>query len=491
MKITVKNPEDDLRFKERSKEIGENLYKLQQKIREEKLPVIILVEGWGASGKGTAISDIIKTLDPRFFSVKSTMKANEIEKRYPLMKRFWDRIPSQGNILILNRSWYQETAIAYLEDGVSEQEFLHRLSEVKNFERQLVDDGYAIIKIFLHISKSEQNERFVKLKEKNHSSWKVSKIDELRHKHYKKYKRDFTYMISQTDSEFAKWNVIDATDREETKFNILSVVEKSILEALENKPKSSEKLDLVKNFELKNMPKLSEIKLSGKEISYEDYKAELKAARKKLAKLHDILYKKKIPVVIGFEGWDAAGKGGAIRRVTSALDPRGYEAIPVSAPSSEEISRHYLWRFWNKLPKSGHIALFDRTWYGRVMVEKIEKFTPLERLENAFYEINEFEQDITDYGAIVMKFYLHIDKEEQLKRFNLRENTPEKKWKITDEDWRNREKWDEYEKAIDEMIEKTSTEKAPWFIIESNDKRYARIKIMKTIIKQIEDFLEE
>ena len=233
------------------------------------------------------------------------------------------------------------------------------------------------------------------------------------------------------------------------------------------------------------MPKLAEVPLD-QEMSKEEYEIELKKLQKKLKKLHNKIYRKRIPVIIAYEGWDAAGKGGNIKRLTSALDPRGFEVYPIAAPEPHEKARHYLWRFYHRLPKDGHIAIFDRTWYGRVMVERLEGFCTENDWKRAYNEINEFEKDLSDWGAVVIKFWIQIDKDTQLARFTERQNTPEKQWKITDEDWRNREKWDDYEAAIDEMIAKTSTENAPWFIIQSNNKYYARIQAIRTVIDEIE-----
>ena len=218
-----------------------------------------------------------------------------------------------------------------------------------------------------------------------------------------------------------------------------------------------------------------------KRLDKEEYQKQLEECRDKLQELHNEVYRKKIPVTIAYEGWDAAGKGGNIKRLTSALDPRGYEVHPIASPTPDVINRQYLWRFWRRLPKTGHIAIFDRTWYGRVMVERIEGLCTEEEWKRAYDEINEFERELTDSGMVVIKFWVHIDKDTQLERFRDRENTPEKKWKITPEDWRNREKWDIYEKAVNEMLLKTNTQNAPWYILESNDKRYARIKAMKRL----------
>lgn len=428
-------------------------------------------------------------LDPRFFKVYSTMPANEYEKRYPLMKRFWANIPAYGTMSIMDRSWYQELAIAKLEDGVSDEEYERRIHEVNTFERQLTDDGYLVIKLFLHISRQEQKKRFVKLKEDSATKWRVTELDKKRNKNYDIYYKQFDDMLTKTNTPYCQWKIIDTTDRQFTRFQVFNILVSQITNAV-NTQRTYNTADLHENVSYVPMPKLADVRLEGKTVQPTKYFEELKKAQKELAKIHGKLYKKKIPVVMVFEGWDAAGKGGAIKRIGTALDPRGYEAVPIAAPDQKELNHHYLWRFWNNLPKTGHITIFDRSWYGRVMVERIEKFTPEERCKMAYREINEFEQELADSGIIVLKFWLQIDKDEQLRRFTERQNTPAKQWKITDEDWRNREKWDAYEKAVDEMIQKTSTTTAPWNIIEANSKMYARLKIMNIIIDKLNDVIK-
>ena len=483
----LKNRNSHIDYKEKARALRERLSVLQLKIRDARLPVIIVFEGWGASGKGSMIAEVIKYLDPRFFKVSSTMPASEEERRYPMMKRFWDSIPEYGKISVLDRSWYRELALARMEEGISKDEYKRRISSVGGFERMLSDDGYLIIKFFLHISKSEQKKRFDKLRDNEETDWRYSETDKKRHKHYDEYYDAFDDMLERTDLPCSPWNVIDTEDKAYSRFKVLEIITDKINEALEGKaPKAQSAVE----YPLLCMSRLGDIPLSGKIVSPEEYPERLKAAQKELSKLHNRLYMKKIPMLICFEGWDAAGKGGAIKRIASALDPRGYEAVPVSAPDKTELNHHYLWRFWKHVPKSGHIAIFDRTWYGRVMVEKIEGFTPVSRCNEAFAEINEFERELTDSGAIVLKFWLQIDKDEQLRRFTDRQNTPEKQWKITDEDWRNREKWELYEKAVDEMIEKTSTAYAPWTVVAANDKLYARLKVLETVIAAIKDRTE-
>ena len=221
------------------------------------------------------------------------------------------------------------------------------------------------------------------------------------------------------------------------------------------------------------------------------YLAELAELQRRLYRLEHKMYVARIPMVIAYEGWDAAGKGGNIRRLTGGMDPRGYEVIPIAAPTQEELAHHYLWRFWRNVPKAGHIAIFDRTWYGRVLVERVEGFSSEEQWKRAYQEINEFERQLAEFGTVIVKFWLHISQEEQLRRFEARQTTPGKCWKLCDEDWRNRKKWPQYELAVLEMLERTSTTFAPWTIVEANDKHYARIKALRTVVNALEGALRK
>jgi polyphosphate kinase 2 (PPK2 family) len=300
-------------------------------------------------------------------------------------------------------------------------------------------------------------------------------------------------MIEETDAEYAPWTVIESTDN---RFATVKVFTK-VIHALEEKIQKikdknesmiiSPKIDLDKS--IFNATTLDTVDLS-KTIEKEEYKLKLKAYQKRIREIEHEIYTKRIPVMICFEGWDAAGKGGNIKRIAQNLDPRGYEVSPISAPTGIENSHHYLWRFWNKIPKAGHISIFDRTWYGRVLVEKIEGFCTEEEWKRAYKEINDMEKQLTNFGVVLVKFWLQIDKDEQLRRFQEREQTPEKNWKITPDDWRNRDKWEQYEESANEMLFRTSTSYAPWTIVESNDKYYARIKTLKTVIEAIEKQLK-
>ena len=491
-------------YKEEIEPLRNRLGVLQQEVKEAGLPVIILFEGWGAAGKGSVISDVILAMDPRGFKTYSITKRTEDEKRKPLLWRYWTKIPLYGKFSIFDCSWYQDVTDDRMDEEISQEELDHRIDSINVFERQLVDDGYLVLKFFLHIGKKEQKKRFEKLEASSNTSWRVTKENWKQNKHYEKAYDAYEYALKKTHTDYAPWNVIAATDQRSAELDIFKTIVRSIESALSHKKNGTPisigpaSWDSVKPFTVRvekqeftmvGMQDLKNVPLD-QHMEPEIYKAELKKARKELHELHNELYRAKRPVIIAYEGWDAAGKGGNIKRVASGLDPRGYEVIPVASPTPDEKQRQYLWRFWTKLPRTGHITIFDRTWYGRVMVERLEGFCTEDEWKRAYQEMNEFEKELSDWGAIIFKFWVQIDKDEQLRRFTDRQNTPEKQWKITDEDWRNREKWDVYEVAVNEMLQKTSTEFAPWYIIQSQDKKYARIQSMNILINRIRKELE-
>lgn len=468
-------------------EAAENRLAIQQlKIKERKLPVLVLIEGWGAAGKGSVINRIIKNIDPRFFKVASMSAPTTEEKRKPFLYRYFVQIPEAGKFTFLDSGWADEITKEALHDHLSEADYANRIDSVKRFERQLTDNGYLVLKFFFQIDHKEQKGRIESLLDSKDTAWRVSEDDRWQNKHYEKCRDVFDRFLTDTNVPNAPWYVIDAKQKKWAQLQVLETLCNGIDTALQN---SSIAVPILQNvFPLRRMPRLIEVALD-KKISEEKYREELKALQDKLGELHNRLYRKKVPVIIAYEGWDAAGKGGNIKRITGALDPRGYEVHPIASPEPHEKARHYLWRFWTRLPKTGHIAIYDRTWYGRVMVERLEGFCSTNDWQRAYNEINEFERELYEWGAVIIKFWVQIDKDTQLARFTERQNTPEKQWKITDEDWRNREKWDDYEIAVDEMLQKTSTEYAPWHILESTDKRYARIKALKIVVEALEKAL--
>lgn len=474
------------RNKELKKEIevlSDELARLQRLMKKEEIPVIIAVEGWGASGKGILINNFILPLDPRGFCVYTIKDENDEESRYPFLRRFMTKTPKKGEISIFDRSWYRRVLNDHIEERVAPERFTQDIEEINDFEKLFTEDGFLLVKLFLNISKSEQKKRLKELSENKETAWRVTQDDIKHNKQYDKYEKVFHKIRELTDKKDAHWKIVDANDLDEASVNIMKYLAEVFAKKLsehENKPKI-ERADMKKTPETAH---LSSVDLSA-DIEKKDYKKELFEYQEKLSRIHNRLYLKKQPVAVVFEGWDAAGKGGAIKRLTQAFDPRGYRVVSTPAPTPDELAHHYLWRFWNNIPKTGHIAIFDRSWYGRLMVEPIEGFCNSEEYERAFNEINNFEKHLTNSGMKVIKFFIHISPDEQLKRFYDRKNNPLKAWKLTDEDFRNREKWDEYVYAIERMIENTSTPYAPWHIIAGDSKKYARIEVQKTVINEL------
>ena len=434
------------------------------------------------------IGKVIKNIDPRFFKVATMSSPTEEELRRPFLYRYMKQIPEEGKFTFLDSGWMEQTVMDVLSGDLEGDLYEKRIESIRRFERQLTDNGYLVLKFFMQIDKDEQGKRMEKLLDKEDTKWRVTGADKWQHKHYKKCENVIDRYMKDTNMSTSPWYIIDAEDKKWAELQVMDTLVSSIEVALQNQRHSVPILQNV--FPLVKMPKLKDVELEGKTIDEEEYQKELKKLQSRLGELHNRLYRKRVPVIITYEGWDAAGKGGNIKRVTGALDPRGYEVQPIASPEPHEKARHYLWRFWTRLPKDGHIAIFDRTWYGRVMVERLEGFCSENDWKRAYNEINEFEKELHDWGAVIIKFWVQIDKDTQLERFTERQNNPEKQWKITDEDWRNREKWDQYEEAVNEMLKKTSTTFAPWHILESVDKKYARIKALKIIIKELEKALK-
>lgn len=475
-------------LKQRLKAAEEKLSQQQMKLKEKRLPVLVLIEGWGAAGKGSAIGQIIKNIDPRFFKVFSMPSTpTEEERRRPFLYRFFEKIPEAGKFTFLDSGWMDQIMKERLDGKLDDKAYAQRVDSVKRFERGLTDNGYLVLKFFFHISEKEQESRIEALLSEKDTAWRVSEGDLWQNRHYDKCLEAFDRYLDDTNTPSAPWYIVNSKSKKFAELQVMETLCMGIETALHNE---SLAVPLLQNaFPLIKMPKLRDVPLEGKTLDEEKYKKELKELQQKLGQLHNRLYRKRVPVIIAYEGWDAAGKGGNIKRLTGALDPRGFEVHPIASPEPHEKARHYLWRFWTRLPKDGHIAIFDRTWYGRVMVERLEGFCSENDWQRAYYEMNEFEQELHNWGAVILKFWVQIDKDTQLARFTERQNTPSKQWKITDEDWRNREKWDLYEQAVDEMLQKTSTTYAPWHILESVDKKYARIKALHIVIDALEKAL--
>ena len=482
--VRAEQPEDEQLSLE-VKQAREQLAGYQTQIKEAKLPVMVIFEGWGAAGKGSVIGRVIRSIDPRFFRVTTMSAPTPEEKRYPFLHRYFREIPEAGKFQFFDTYWMNEVVNQRMSGDLDDETYKKRVRSINNAERSLTDNGYLVMKFFFHISRKEQKKRLEALQEDKNARWRVTKDDLRENKHYDEYLEICEQFLEDTNRSSAPWYIIDAKNKKWAELQVLRFLNQGIDTALKNHALAAPILQNV--FPLRKTPLLSEVSLADKTIADDEYKTELDRLQKELSDLHNEIYRRKIPVIIAYEGWDAAGKGGNIKRITAALDPRGFEVQPIASPEPHEKARHFLWRFWTRLPKDGHIAIFDRTWYGRVMVERLEGFCSENDWQRAYNEMNEFEKELADWGAVVIKFWVQIDNQTQLERFTDRQNTPEKQWKITDEDWRNREKWDQYEAAIDEMLQKTNTTFAPWYILESNDKKYARIKALRIVVDSLKE----
>lgn len=456
----------------------------QIRVKESKVPVMVIFEGWSAAGKGSVLAKVIKDMDPRFFQVASMdARPTEIERRHPFLWRYMVEIPEAGKFKFFDTCWMEEVTHDRMQGLLDVDAYDQRVDSINMCERQLVDNGYLVMKFFFHIGKREQRARLDALLADKNTSWRVDEDDVWENDHYEQCLHVYDRYLRDTNRSSAPWYIIDSKNKGWATLQVLKFINMGIDVAIHNRGIAAPLRQNV--FPLNRTVPLAEIPLD-KTIDEDAYRAELKRLRSRLNELHNAIYRKRIPVVIAYEGWDAAGKGGNIKRVTSALDPRGYRVHPIASPEPHELARHYLWRFWRRLPKSGHVAIFDRSWYGRVMVERLEGFCSQNDWRRAYNEINEFEKELVDAGTVVIKFWVQIDSETQLARFTERQGTPEKQWKITDEDWRNREKWGQYEVAINEMLRRTNTTFAPWHVLESVDKRYARIKALRIVVDELE-----
>ncbi len=526
-------------YKKRYKELVEKLVVLQQKAVNNGIGLVVLFEGWNGAGKGSRISDLMYNLDARATSVYVSPDVDTDEYKhfpgrkhgvsgfYPLMKEFWEVLGERGDITFYDRGWYSKATELMLTHSTSElvlprEGTRHYLESIRDFEEQLVSDGYVVVKFFMHVRKKAQMKRLNRLYDDAATRWRVPEKKLFSVKDYNEAYKLYDRLLEGSNFEFAPWILLDGEDGRRANIAIAETLIDAIEGALEAKGKDAVRRDaetarlLVdedaaveqglsveeakaaaqhsfapesSRFEIvRDYPTVDEMN-HGLSIDPEEYKRKLKKLQGKLFRLENLMFQARVPLVIMYEGWDAAGKGGNIKRVAQALDARAYTIIPSPAPTKPELAHPHLWRYWTRLPKAGHVGMFDRSWYGRVLVERVEEITPPERWAQGYDEINEFEHDLVDWGAILLKFWVDVSDEEQLARFKARQEDPAKQWKITPDDWRNREKYPQYKSAIDDMFRLTSTTYAPWITLESDDKKYARIKALKIIVEALEERL--
>jgi polyphosphate:AMP phosphotransferase len=408
-----------------------------------------------------------------------------------MMWRFWRELPPKGKIGIFLGSWYTWPILNRVTGQTKAADFDQSMERAKRLEKMLTDEGALILKFWMHLSKDRQEKRLQLLEKNPETRWRVTDRDWKHFKLYDKFRIVHESVIRHTSTAEAPWTIVEGYDPRYRGLTIGKVILDAIRRRLDDVDNKT--LDVVAPPPLPPIDQLNVLKTLdlNQKITKKTFKTELEKYQGKLALLTREAKFKDITVIALFEGNDAAGKGGAIRRITSALDARYYQIIPVAAPTEEERAQPYLWRFWRHIPRRGRLMIFDRSWYGRVLVERVEGFCSKADWMRAYSEINDFEAQLVRHNIVVVKFWLAISKDEQLERFNAREKIGFKRFKITEDDWRNREKWDDYEHAVCEMVDRTSTEIAPWTLVEANDKNFARIKILKTLCKQIEAAMQK
>ncbi len=475
-------------YKAKIEDLMRELCSLQKACWQQKLPVIVVLEGWAAAGKGSLVKKMVNYMDPRGFKVYPIFPPSPEEQKYPVLWRFWQKLPAKGSIAFFYHSWYTHILEDRLFERLSLEQVPVMVRDINAFERQLVDDGVAIAKFWIHLSRKELKKRLQKYSADELDAWRVRPEDWQQAKKYQQYGTLAEEMLSYTSTGAAPWTLVEGDCQRWARIKVLSQLVATISEALERRkihipetpslPPQDKLLPTEPNF-------LASTDLSLK-LDREEYKEKLREAQVHLRKLQLKIHQAQIPVIVVFEGWDAAGKGGAIKRLTDILDPRSYQVNTFAKPTEEEYKHHYLWRFWRRIPQGGTFGIFDRSWYGRVLVERVEGFATEAQWHRAYQEINEFEAMLTSGGYVVVKFWLHIDPEEQEKRFKERAENIFKQYKLTEEDWRNREKWSFYDVAINQAIARTSTPAAPWTVVSSNNKYYARVQVIETVIATIQ-----
>ena len=455
-----------------------------------RFPVLILIAGVEGAGKGETVNLLNEWMDPRHIYTHAFFELSDEERERPALWRFWRALPPKGKVGVYFGAWHTMPIIQRVTGQIGEPEFAQAIGEIVRLEKMLTDEGVLLLKYWFHLSRPQQKKRLKQLEKDPDTRWRVTEREWEYFKFYKKFIKVCEPFLRRTSTGEAPWIVVPGADARYRSLTFGRHLLAAMRERLDEKP--------VKRLPDKNPPLLSSAdKLNvlralplDQTTTKDEYQKQLEKWQGRLNVASRDPRFKSLSVVCVFEGNDAAGKGGAIRRVTSALDARCYTNVPVAAPTEEERAQPYLWRFWRHIPRHGRFTFFDRSWYGRVLVERVEGFCKEADWMRAYTEINDFEGALLRHGVVVAKFWLAIGKDEQFRRFKAREKIAFKRFKITEEDWRNRKKWDDYELAVCDMVDRTSTALAPWTLVEANNKYHARVKVLKTLTRALEEALE-
>ena len=458
----------------------------QQALRQAGAgPVIVLLVGPETAGRGETADLLNAWMDPRGIVTRAWGKPSDEERERPPFWRYWRALPGRGQIGLFLSGWYGPPLLERAERNLDKKAFDRRMSQIAALERALSDDGAVLVKCWLHVDRRTQQTRLESLAADPLRRWRAGKPQKHRLRVHRRIVAAWKRAAAATGTELAPWHVVDAAHRHHRHLGVATRVLDGINRALADPtPPQTPAPAVAQPAAAPVEDHLGAVDLS-RTIDRDRFRAELERQQGRLYRAQYQARERGISTVVVFEGWDAAGKGGAIRRVTAALDARYYRVIPIAAPTDEELAHHYLWRFWRHLSRAGGIVMFDRSWYGRVLVERVEGFAAPHEWRRAYDEIRRFEERLIEHGTVVVKFWLHISRDEQLRRFREREQTSYKRWKITDADWRNRRKWDDYVTAVNEMVAQTGTRRAPWVLVEGNDKRVARLKVVRTLADRL------
>ncbi len=492
-------------FNEAAPNLRTEMLELQQALRQADFPVVIVFAGVDGAGKGETANLLNEWMDPRWIRSRAYGEPSQEEGERPEYWRYWRDLPETGQFGIFLSSWYSRPLLDRVHGRTSQAVFDEKLDRISAFERTLADDGALILKFWMHLGKDVQKQRLKKLEKDPRQNWRVTKTDWKHYKLYDKFIAAAERTIMRTSTGSSPWMIVEGADPNYRSITVITIVRDAVRKHLktreaENKVNAELRAEAAKKSRSRKKAEPAvHVEASGaaqptildrldmnRTLETTAYKRGLEEAQARLNTLYRQAKGRQVSTIMVFEGWDAGGKGGALRRVSAAMDARDNTVIPIAAPTDEERAHHYLWRFWRHLPRAGRVTAFDRSWYGRVLVERVEGFATEKEWMRAYAEINDFEEQLVEHGAVLVKYWMHITKEEQLARFESRKVTPWKQWKLTDEDWRNRDKWDDYEAAVTDMVERTSTLLAPWTLVEGNDKRFARVKVIETLSNALE-----
>ena len=489
-------------FKKQAPILRTELLEVQRQLSTAKFPLIVVFAGVDGAGTGETVNLLNAWMDPRWIVTRAYHEPSDEESERPEYWRYWRDLPPSGRIGLFPSSWYSRPVLDRVYGRIRVAEFDRQLTRIAAFERNLTDGGALILKFWMHLGKREQKKRLRTLEKDQLTRWRVTKSQWQHWQMYDKFVAAAERTLQRTSTVQAPWVIVEGVDEAFRGVTVATRIRDTIRKAVapragasrgagrsrrKTADATSPSVAVAKTSRAGNSGStiLSNLDMS-QAVAKKDFATELERYQGRLNLLSRKAEARGVSTILVFEGWDAAGKGGAIRRITGALDARSYQVIPIAAPTDEERAHHYLWRFWRHLSRAGRLTIFDRSWYGRVLVERVEGFATEEEWRRAYSEIGEFEEQLVERGIVLVKYWVHISPDEQLRRFKERQQARYKQWKLTDEDWRNRAKWSEYERAVNDMIEQTSTRLAPWTLVEGNDKYFARLKVLKTLCASLE-----